>query len=414
MVPTLPMDVVAICQRCGVDPEVLLDFPWRIRFARPIGRAIEVHTHEGIYYLKKVNYPHSRLYQVYEAVERLAADGLAVSRFVRNRFAEPYILHESGNYYAVIGIDGHPPDLDDEKWFVFTAQQMGKWHAHAKAPQGVLLSYDRLDVVGSWRKGQSRLENYRERALSVSDVSEFDEAFLMVRDELDAQITKAMHALVLSDFAMLCKEAYQEGTLCHGSFVRRNLLIHDQTLAILDHDHMFQGPQVLDLATFLHRYAAQQRWDAAFLLQVLQAYESQRPFREGEWDLLRVLLLYPFGVMQVIDERFAQNSPVADELYLDRLEEQWEWNLMKMACIQMIWGDMDDSAWQDHTDERMFAQPSVAHASLRVDPKAPGGSLQPDVQITQQSTQRRPSSAPKRQLKTPTVRPSLPPGLWRP
>lgn len=334
-------DVKSVCEKYGIDVEVLREYEFYPRKASIVGGALRIMTERQVVYMKRVVVPTPiHVQAIFEAVEGLAARGARVLRFLRTKYGDPYVIHETGYYYALSQVTGRIPDFESPEEFIEAFATLAEWHASAKVNHGILYQPRRIDVTYEWSVARAKLEIYREYALDREEPTELDERFLAIREDIDQQIGVSLAKLLLIPYEQITQEAVSSGTLCHGSFVRKNLVKSKDGLFVLDHDHLYEGSQMLDLAHFLQRYGAQQSFDIDLCQRALAKYEAIRPITQKEWSLLEVLLSFPSAIIQVLQWYYEQRRDWDIEDFIDVFEDACDMDVARLALRRHLFGSI--------------------------------------------------------------------------
>ncbi|PWI58844.1 hypothetical protein [Sulfoacidibacillus thermotolerans] len=332
-------DVKTVCEQYGIDVEILREYEFYPRKAAIVGGALRLVTDRQTVYLKRAAVSHrDHLQAIYEAVEGLFARGARVRRFLHTKYGDPYVVHETGLYYAMLQVSGSLPDLEVPQDFLQAISTLAEWHASAKTSHEILYQPRRVDLTYQWNLERAKLEVYREYALQREESTELDQRYLAIREDLDRQVGVALAKLKQISYDRILQEAFLRGELCHGSFVRQNLVQAKDGLYVLDHDHIYRGSQMLDLANFYQRYAAQQSFEIALCQRALAIYERIRPIREEEWQLLEVLLSFPASLLRVLEWYYGQRRDWEIEDFIDAFEDASEMNVARSAWHRHLFG----------------------------------------------------------------------------
>lgn len=359
-------DWQAVCERFGADEELLREYELYPDLARITGGALYVRGRQAALFVKRTASSCGRLAQIHQLVERVAKGGSRVSRFVMTKYGDAFVARRDGLFYATAALPGAAPRLERTQDYLAAVALLATWHRDALTDPGELVAMDRLDLPGRLMQDLARLEACREEALRRSEPSVVDQLFLSVRDDLVRAVQAVLVALREVDYPALCRIAWAAGTVCHGSFVRQNLLSHDSLLSVLDHDHVYLGPQVLDLAAFLRRYTRLYDWAPDTLVQGVALYERIRTLSAGEYAVLPALLMYPENVLRVLEWYYERRHDAPEEEFLDALEREWDWHEACRTTLIRLYGIQDVSQRQQEA-----SPPHVTDAAQAVLSNAP-------------------------------------------
>lgn len=94
-------------------------------------------------------------------------------------------------------------------------------------------------------------------------------------------------------FQGLYQQAAGQELFVHGSYNYHNLLIQGKRIATTNFENSKVGIQILDLYGFLRKVMEKNGWKSTMGMDILNAYQEQRPLSKQERRLLYTLLLYP-------------------------------------------------------------------------------------------------------------------------
>lgn len=310
----------------GADPAVLEEYdclPLRVRLVRDV---LKIRTPSGSRMLKKVYMSDQRLDYVYRCTEYIAAGGLAnVPRFIRNRYGDPYVEHQSGLYYMTSWLSGREPDLRKPSELFATARLLARWHQSAAAFEADDGWHpDHPTMASRLTAAQTDLREAVTQARSGRPDDPFDRLLLACADELGERTDTAIRELTQVDLQAMETEAQQRRWLCHGGFVRHNLLFDGETYFVLNYDAVYRGPPLAELALFLHRYLPAFEWDATILARTVDAYMSIWGRSSGDVERISALLAAPLRSLQAVSWRLRKAKDWDDEDYVDYLEASLE------------------------------------------------------------------------------------------
>ncbi len=402
-------EVKSVCEHYGIDVEVLREYEFYPLKATIVAGALRLVTDRQTVFIKRSTVANDQhLHAIFEAVEGLAARGARVMRFLHTKYRDPYVIHETGCYYALPQLSGRMPDLDSPQEFMAALATLAEWHVSAKVKHGILYQPRRVDLTYEWNAARAKLQIYREYALEREEPTELDTRYLAIREDLDRQVGISLAKLRQIPYEQIIQTAVQRGHLCHGSFVRQNLLVTKDGLYVLDHDHLYEGSQMIDLAHYLHRYGAQQSFDIELCQRGLATYESIRPIGQEEWRLLEILLRFPVSIMRVLEWYYEHRRDWEMEDFIDAFEDACHADVARMAFRRHLFGALVDEEPEPLSIQAFFAK--YGEQKMVFSPPGPPDEDENErVQLfTTQSILRQSHEFLTKNVKDETV------GLWRP
>lgn len=295
----LPEPVSEVLRTCGMEEEVLDEYGLIPVNARAARGGVKLRTASGARLLKRVQMPPDRLRYVFFGAEYASSQGLpGVPRFIRNRYGDPFVIHETGLYYLTAWVSGREPDARKVTDLAVCAAELARWHA---AMSGFGRTLDGLPESRPLPDRLAAALPELERGPDPSSASEpFARRDAACRGALAERLRFALAACAEADYESLHASSRAQGHTCHGRFVRHNLVYTGNRWCVLDYDRIHPGPPVEDLALFLHRYLPAHDWSADVLARAVAAYEAVRPLDERERAVLAALLSAPLRSVQMV------------------------------------------------------------------------------------------------------------------
>jgi CotS family spore coat protein len=309
-------------QPIGMDPEVLHVYncqPARVRAVRGV---LKVRTPYGPWALKKVHTSPEQLDVVYRLTEHVAKAGsFMVPRFIRTRHGDPYVIHPTGLYYMTPWLSGREADLRKPVHLIAATRLMAFWHAAARGFQGFHEEPSAtLRVLGRLETGKNMFRLLVGKGKQTGRQSPFIRMVLASEDELMERIHIAKGRLLEAGFLELEQTPHTTLTVCHGRFLKKNILFDGESYTVANYDHVETGLPIAELCFYLHRYLPAYEWDEQILLESVRAYHAIQPFDRLQLSRLSAALSVPFRPLQIIS--WYQNREVMwqEEDYIDAFE----------------------------------------------------------------------------------------------
>lgn len=330
-----PEPVSEVLRACGMDEEVLDEYGLIPVHARAARGGVKLRTASGARLLKRVHMPVDRLRYVFLGAEHAAAQGLpGVPRFIRNRYGDPFVIHETGLYYLTAWVSGRDPDAGKVTDLAACAAELARWHMAMSAfGQTVDWQPEARPLPDRLAAALPELERDQEPS---SAAGSFARLYAACRRDLAERLRFALAACAEADYESLHASSRAEGRTCHGRFVRQSLVYTGNQWCVLDYDRTHPGPPVEDLALFLHRYLPAHAWNGDVLARALAAYEAVRPLEEAERFALAALLSAPLRSVQVVLWYMHRARAWDEDEYVDALESSLELEEPRQAAVNDV------------------------------------------------------------------------------
>lgn len=283
------------------------DFPFHAVNQALTERVRRVECEWGSFVLKKSRVSQAQLAFVAHALHYLKHKGFIwVAPFVRNKYGEPFVPAQNGNYYVTEWIP-HSDVRGDRTEKLWT--RMAEMHRLAMGYQydrDARARFDAQALSREWARQMRVLEHVKDKAEARHYRSPFDTAFLANYEKLSEMGKEALD--LLENW-----QRRQSGgrpvrtTLCHGR-MQRNHMLEDRNgeLYFIGFDHAGLDTPLRDLVSVLRSQIAASGWERAFDETALERYEEVCPLTEEERQLLAICLLFP---QRVIREAAAYAQP---------------------------------------------------------------------------------------------------------
>lgn len=276
--------------------ELLRQYPFQVKSKKRIRGAFLLDTDQGMRILKEYSGSLRRLEFEERIKSRMTEQGyLHVDITCRNTKGEYFTKDNYRNNWIVRWWHGGEEcDIRNSGQVLACAGQLGRLHKLLKlssCQEGDYLQKEGIkDEMARHNKELKRVRSY---IRAKKQKNEMEICLLDSFDIFYGQACLAQTLLQESGYEELWERTQGEGRVCHGSCNYHNLLIGRDEIAIMNFDRAEIGMQIRDLYDFLRKAMEKNGWDSELGLGIIQAYEQERPFEQGEGMILYALLLYP-------------------------------------------------------------------------------------------------------------------------
>jgi CotS family spore coat protein len=300
----------------GYDPEILREYDLIPERARQVRGVLRLKTRSGYRMLKRVNTSEARLKFVFEALEYIYPRFSHVPRFIRTKYADPYVVTMQGLYYLTDWLPGREAELKKPKHLFIATEMLGRLHQAGKGYEAHgFVDAGKGDFLATLTTYRTKIDSYVEFATERANQTAFDLHFLAQKDQLITLMEHALEQLQSSPYHEVLESAKDAKTLCHGSFSKQNVLIDGKTASIVDFDHCHYGPPVCDIGAFLHRYMPKYSWDVEVGQSILDIYQGVRPLSQEEMHVLLAYMSFPLKPVQIVSWYYEGLRGWSDEKY---------------------------------------------------------------------------------------------------
>lgn|GEM_PF-689898 len=288
--------------------------PWTMELKRyygfecilcqPQGQVWKVHTHSGVFLMKKTSRSPEQLFWLADSIETLNKAGFrGLIPLVRTRTHRPYCDLPGRRYIVMPWVNGTHPSFANPNHWKRTAALLANLHRTAQralpseaAPPNLLEIY---------RGKRQFLQTLADRLKAMNGLNRIDRGILRWSRHFLAQ---ADIALELLESHPLAKEpgVRREAGFCHKDPAPRNIIIQGSQWVLIDYELAAVDWFPSELATFIRRVMAANDWrDDCFEL-ICEAYHRERPLTEDAKTLIRILLCFPQPFWRLCNQRFEE------------------------------------------------------------------------------------------------------------
>lgn len=368
-------DLIEAFDAIGGDPEVLREWDLPLDKIKKVRGVLKIKTSGGYRMLKRLTVSEARLQYIGAVTDHLAANGfLLVPRFIRTKYGDPYVVHETGLYVLTDWFPGKEADLKKPKNVFLAAETLARFHLAGQGFDGSAYGHEpREDFTALWGTSRAKLESYDRHLDESREQTAMDALFREHRGHLEDMIDHAREQLSNAPYDELIEWAREHKTICHGSYSRQNLIVDKDKLAVVDFDHCFSGHPVHDLGAMFTRYMPRYGWDAEVGFSILDVYRGVREISAEEMSVLAAFLSFPDRTVQTVAsyfertkdwevDRFASRFKKslaldsAREAFVQELIDRFGLDLTAPDCAPQMaesasYDDLDESSSAEHRDD---------------------------------------------------------------
>lgn len=181
------------------------------------------------------------------------------------------------------------------------------------------------------------LRRVRAYIRSKKQKSIFEQKFLTQFDAQAAKAEEASALLDISKYENYYNNRISEGCMLHGNFTHHSvLLLSEGGMAVTGFDKVVTGIQIHDFYQLFRKIMEKWDWDVSLGDSMLGAYQSIRPIPEEEWELLKVLLIYPEKFWKVANRYYNNRKCWIPEKNMQKLLQTMEQAEKKEESIKML------------------------------------------------------------------------------
>ena len=193
-------------------------------------------------------------------------------------------------------------------------------------------------LLEQYEKHNRELKRVRTFIRNKNRRTKFEYDILSNFDEYYSYAIDAYNALEECDYSLLREQAVNNFSICHGMFNYHNVLMVDSGVAVVNFDHANVNVQLEDLYFFLRKVMEKHDWDVKLGSQIIDKYSAVKPISLGEWQVLKVMLMYPEKYWKILNQyNNARKSWIPDK-NMEKLKAVYEKQQRKLDFVNEIWG----------------------------------------------------------------------------
>ena len=235
---------------------------------------------------------------------------------------------------------GEECDVKDKKHVLETVKTLARLHNCLKGfivPAEEQIFCLQTKIPELLERRNKELRRVRTYIRSKKQKSMFEQKFLT---QFDAQEEKAEEAIALLDtskYENYYNSRITEGCMLHGNFTHHSvMLLPEGGMAVTGFDKAVIGIQIQDFYQLFRKIMEKWDWDVSLGNSMLEAYQSIRPIPDEEWQLLRVLLIYPEKFWKVANRYYNNRKSWIPEKNMQKLIQTMEQAEKKEESIKLL------------------------------------------------------------------------------
>lgn len=252
----------------------------------------EIETKHQRCILKKSNLKPEHLRYICTAEILLAENGFPLSApLLKTVHNDLFFYHPRGNYTLHKVLPGEKGNFNDTDHLLYAAATVGTFHNCNFGMFSTNQNRDRIpDRLLSLAQKTQELKTMA--AMAETNPDAFGKQFLKGFTQCYKRATATLEQLENSSYSELCRISLHAGHFIHGDIAARNFIIADCSAYLIDFDYCRCDIPVMDLVRLLRR-SLKSCDDEALINTVFRGYCSKRPLLQAEFEVLKILLLFP-------------------------------------------------------------------------------------------------------------------------
>lgn len=126
--------------------------------------------------------------------------------------------------------------------------------------------------------------------------------------------------------------------ICHGSYNHHNVILGEDTTAIVHFERFSRGNQLEDLYQFARKAMEKNHFDLVLLEDILQTYSKGIFLEKEDYYYLYILFAYPEKFWKIANNYYNSNKAFMSPKYLEKLQAVILQEQEKQEMLSRYWG----------------------------------------------------------------------------
>lgn len=299
-------------------------------------------TDKGLYQLFEYNGTDARLSFESKLLLYISEAGFEnVDKIYRTKEEELYSKDFAGTKYILKKcFSGKECDIKKNTDVVKGVDTLAKLHLLlGKIDDEELRSYEvtATSLLEQYKKHNREMKRVRTYIRNKNRRTKFEYDILGRFDEYYSYAVDAYNALEESAYKDIRKKATEDFSICHGTYNYHNVLMIDSGVAVVNFDHANVNMQLEDLYFFLRKVMEKHDWDVKLGSQIIDKYNEVRPISEKEWQVFKVMLMYPEKYWKILNQYNNGKKSWIPDKNVEKLHAVYGKQCLKMDFVKKIW-----------------------------------------------------------------------------
>ena len=166
--------------------------------------------------------------------------------------------------------------------------------------------------------------------------TQFEYDVLSHFDEYYSYAQEACNSMEQSGFEAMEQEAYNQCSICHGTYNYHNLIINGNNMAVVNFNHSSRGLQLRDLHFFMRKVMEKHDWNIQLGSKLLEQYQLIRDLSAKELSMLGIMLSYPDKFWKVLNRYNSSNKSWIPDKNAEKLETVYRQQELKKEFARKV------------------------------------------------------------------------------
>lgn len=297
-----------------------------VKNTRKVRDAVLCESGQGLFLIKELKFSERRLRVLERLCEYLRERECEnIDWILKTKENELFCVAEDGSrYFLKRWFSGRECDIHREKDVLDAVANLTKIHLALRGFEGD--ESEGLTVMASEDLRQEYFRHNREMKKVRTfmrdkvDKGDFELVFLKHFDSMYNTAKLALESLEQSNYEDLLTDCRNKNQLVHGDYNYHNILMTYRGIATTNFEHIQNDIQITDLYYFLRKVMEKNHWDIGLGDKILNCYQKNIPFQEGELEYIAICLAYPEKFWKAANSYYRSRKVWIPAKNLEKLE----------------------------------------------------------------------------------------------
>lgn len=278
-------------------------------------------TNEGLKFFKEYKGNEKHLIFEEAILEKLKQQSNVLSDFiVKNVDGELITQNEEAKYILKEWFQSRECNIWDKSDIYKACAMLGEIHTilNGKLSDNLYDLYP-CSIISEFERHTTELKRAYKYIRNKNNKNEFERKVLANFDKFYKKAEEALEMTKKIDYNNLRKKAYDNQSVCHGSFNYHNILIVDKKAVLVNYERAVIDVQITDLYDFIRKVMEKYNWDIELGHKMIEEYNAVRKLSEEEKRLLYVMIMYPEKFWKIVNQYYNSNKSWLPESILTKL-----------------------------------------------------------------------------------------------
>lgn len=306
--------------------------------------AVILETTQGYKRLMEYSGTYSRLEYMSRLMEYIYEHGFKnVDLIMRNKEGILFSNDNGGDKFIITDwFYGNECDVKSHNNIYESAIALGKLHNITGSNISTFMGSDTdtMPITGNLLTEYEKHNHELKRAWGYirnrRHKSEFEYDVLKHMSEYLNYGNDAYDKIKQSRYESLEEDAIKNGCTCHGNYNYHNIIFAKNKVAVVNFEKSGRGILIKDLYLFFRKVMEKHDWDIHIGHEILESYSHIRPIPTEEYELLKIMLMYPEKFWKVVNHYYNSNKSWLPDKDLEKLKTVYHQQRKKEEFVRSM------------------------------------------------------------------------------